>query len=92
MLPGSPVSRSGFKSDSFFSRDSAAGRLAPVNRLRRRHRQRFVEAILHAIAFAEAERNRNRERVPGTKADQKKPDRFLGGTAPFGWQSDRMGH
>jgi putative DNA-invertase from lambdoid prophage Rac len=39
-----------------------------------------------AVAFAEAERDRIRERVLGTKADQKKRGRFLGGTAPFGWQ------
>jgi DNA invertase Pin-like site-specific DNA recombinase len=39
-----------------------------------------------AVAFAEAERDRIRERVLGTKADQKKRGRFLGGTAPFGWR------
>jgi putative DNA-invertase from lambdoid prophage Rac len=39
-----------------------------------------------AVAFAEAERDRIRERVLGTKADQKKRGRFLGGTPPFGWQ------
>jgi DNA invertase Pin-like site-specific DNA recombinase len=39
-----------------------------------------------AVAFAEAERDRIRERVLGTKADQRKRGRFLGGTAPFGWQ------
>jgi len=38
-----------------------------------------------AVAFAEAERDRIRERVLGTKADQKKRGRFLGGTTPFGW-------
>src|SRR5215469_6517355 len=38
-----------------------------------------------AVAFAEAERDRIRERVLGTKADQKKRGRFLGGTVPFGW-------
>jgi putative DNA-invertase from lambdoid prophage Rac len=44
-----------------------------------------------AVAFAEAERDRIRERVLGTKADQKKRNRFLGGTAPFGWQVDEQG-
>jgi putative DNA-invertase from lambdoid prophage Rac len=39
-----------------------------------------------AVAFAEAERDRIRERVLSTKADQKKRGRFLGGTVPFGWQ------
>jgi putative DNA-invertase from lambdoid prophage Rac len=39
-----------------------------------------------AVAFAEAERDRIRERVLGSKADQKKRGRFLGGTAPFGWR------
>jgi putative DNA-invertase from lambdoid prophage Rac len=39
-----------------------------------------------AVAFAEAERDRIRERVLGTKADQKKRGRFLGGTVPFGWK------
>ena len=39
-----------------------------------------------AVAFAEAERDRIRERMLGTKADQKKRGRFLGGTAPFGWR------
>ena len=28
----------------------------------------------------------SQERVLGTKADQKKRGRFLGGTAPFGWR------
>ena len=39
-----------------------------------------------AVAFAEAERDRIRERMLGTKADQKKRGRFLGGIAPFGWR------
>jgi len=38
-----------------------------------------------AVAFAEAERDRIREHVLSTKADQKNRGRFLGGTAPFGW-------
>ena len=44
-----------------------------------------------AVAFAEAERDRIRERVLGTKADQKKRGRFLGGTAPFGWNVGENG-
>jgi DNA invertase Pin-like site-specific DNA recombinase len=39
-----------------------------------------------AVAFAEAERDRISELVLGTKADQKKRGRFLGGTVPFGWR------
>ncbi len=42
--------------------------------------------IAVAVAFAEAERDRIREHVLGAKADQKRRGRFLGGTAPFGWQ------
>ena len=38
-----------------------------------------------AAAFAEAERDRIRERVGQVKADQKAQGRFLGGTWPFGW-------
>lgn len=37
-----------------------------------------------AAAFAEAERDRIRERVTQTKADQKARNRFLGGHKPFG--------
>ena len=40
-----------------------------------------------AAAFAEAERDRIRERVGQVKADQKAQGRFLGGTWPFGWAS-----
>lgn len=39
-----------------------------------------------AAAFAEAERDRIRERVAGTKADQKARGRYLGGIIPYGWQ------
>ena len=39
-----------------------------------------------AVAFAEAERDRIRERVLGTNADQKRRGRFLGGTVPFRWR------
>jgi putative DNA-invertase from lambdoid prophage Rac len=38
-----------------------------------------------AAAFAEAERDRIRERVAQTKADQKARCRYLGGTVPFGF-------
>lgn len=38
-----------------------------------------------AAAFAEAERDRIRERVSQTKADQKKRGRYLGGKLPFGY-------
>jgi DNA invertase Pin-like site-specific DNA recombinase len=37
-----------------------------------------------AAAFAEAERDRIRERISQAKADQKARGRFLGGTVPFG--------
>jgi len=39
-----------------------------------------------AAAFAEAERDRIRERVSQTKADQKKRGRYLGGKLPFGYR------
>jgi DNA invertase Pin-like site-specific DNA recombinase len=39
-----------------------------------------------AAAFAEAERDRIRERVGQVKRDQKARGRFLGGTAPWGWR------
>jgi putative DNA-invertase from lambdoid prophage Rac len=39
-----------------------------------------------AAAFAEAERDRIRECVSQTKADQKARIRFLGGTVPFGFR------
>ena len=39
-----------------------------------------------AAAFAEAERDRIRERVSQTKADQKARGRLLGGTVPFGFR------
>ena len=38
-----------------------------------------------AAAFAEAERDRIRERISQAKADQKARGRFLGGTVPFGF-------
>lgn len=45
---------------------------------------KLVFTILSAVA--EAERDRIRERVQETKADQKRRNRFLGGRVPFGWQ------
>jgi DNA invertase Pin-like site-specific DNA recombinase len=44
---------------------------------------KLVFTILSAVA--EVERDRIRERVADTKADQKQRGRFLGGTVPFGW-------
>jgi putative DNA-invertase from lambdoid prophage Rac len=39
-----------------------------------------------AAAFAEAERDRIRERITQEKRDQKARGRFLGGTVPFGFR------
>ena len=39
-----------------------------------------------AAAFAEAERDRIRERIGQAKADQKSRGRFLGGDVPFGFE------
>jgi putative DNA-invertase from lambdoid prophage Rac len=39
-----------------------------------------------AAAFAEAERDRIRERIGQSKADQKARGRYLGGKRPFGWR------
>ncbi|RWN58460.1 recombinase family protein [Mesorhizobium sp.] len=39
-----------------------------------------------ASAFAEAERDRIRERISQVKADQRTRNRFLGGARPFGYQ------
>ena len=44
-----------------------------------------------AAAFAEAERDRIRERVGQSKADQRKRGRYLGGIRPFGFQSREDG-
>ena len=41
-----------------------------------------------AAAFAEAERDRIRERIGQSKADQKARGRYLGGKIPFGWRRD----
>jgi len=45
-----------------------------------------------AAAFAEMERDRIRERIIDVKQDQKKRNRFLGGTAPFGYEVDSDGN
>jgi putative DNA-invertase from lambdoid prophage Rac len=37
-------------------------------------------------AFAEAERDRIRERITDVKRDQREQSRFLGGKRPFGWR------
>jgi putative DNA-invertase from lambdoid prophage Rac len=44
-----------------------------------------------SAAFAEAERDRIRERVSQTKADQKARGRYLGGIKPFGYAVDDDG-
>jgi putative DNA-invertase from lambdoid prophage Rac len=44
---------------------------------------KLVFTILSAVA--EAERDRIRERIRDVKADQRKRNRYLGGTVPFGW-------
>ena len=41
-----------------------------------------------AAAFAEAERDRIRERVGQTKVDQRAQGRFLGGVVPFGYRRE----
>ena len=44
-----------------------------------------------AAAFAEAERDRIRERIGQVKADQKARGRYLGGTVPFGYRRGQSG-
>jgi DNA invertase Pin-like site-specific DNA recombinase len=44
-----------------------------------------------AAAFAEAERDRIRERIGQVKADQKARGRYLGGTVPFGYRVGESG-
>src|SRR3984885_8847804 len=44
-----------------------------------------------AAAFAEAERDRIRERIGQVKADQKARGRYLGGTVPFGFRLGKNG-
>src|SRR5689334_20424466 len=44
-----------------------------------------------AAAFAEAERERIRERVAQVKADQRERGRYLGGKVPFGFRRDDSG-
>src|SRR4029077_2974916 len=43
-----------------------------------------------AAAFAEAERDRIRERIGQVKADQKARGRYLGGKVPFGFRRERQ--
>jgi DNA invertase Pin-like site-specific DNA recombinase len=42
--------------------------------------------LMMTAAFAEVERDRIRERVLGTKADQRQRGRYLGGIVPFGYR------
>jgi putative DNA-invertase from lambdoid prophage Rac len=44
-----------------------------------------------AAAFAEAERDRIRERIGQVKADQKARGRYLGGKLPFGYRRGESG-
>src|SRR4029077_17594058 len=44
-----------------------------------------------AAAFAEAERDRIRERIGQVKADQAARNRYLGGNRPFGFQVSESG-
>ena len=44
-----------------------------------------------AAAFAEAERDRIRERITQVKADQKARGRYLGGIVPFGFRRGESG-
>jgi putative DNA-invertase from lambdoid prophage Rac len=44
-----------------------------------------------AAAFAEAERDRIRERIGQVKADQKARGRYLGGIVPFGFRRGESG-
>jgi putative DNA-invertase from lambdoid prophage Rac len=44
-----------------------------------------------AAAFAEAERDRIRERIGQSKADQKARGRYLGGRVPFGYRCGESG-
>jgi putative DNA-invertase from lambdoid prophage Rac len=44
-----------------------------------------------AASFAEAERDRIRERISQVKADQKARGRYLGGTVPFGYRRGESG-
>ncbi|MBC8554977.1 MAG: recombinase family protein [Candidatus Brocadiales bacterium] len=45
-----------------------------------------------AASFAEAERDRIRERILDTKKDQKERNRFLGGKTPFGYKVSEEGY
>jgi putative DNA-invertase from lambdoid prophage Rac len=50
---------------------------------------KLVFTILSAVA--EAERDRTRERIREIKSDQRKRNRYLGGTVPFGWRVNDAG-
>lgn len=50
---------------------------------------KLVFTILSAVA--ESERDRIRERIQDVKTDQKKRNRYLGGTVPFGWTKGDQG-
>lgn len=50
---------------------------------------KLVFTILSAVA--EAERDRIRERIRDVKTDQKKRNRYLGGSIPFGWMLGEAG-
>lgn len=50
---------------------------------------KLVFTILSAVA--EAERDRIRERIRDVKSDQKKRNRYLGGSVPFGWTLGESG-
>jgi putative DNA-invertase from lambdoid prophage Rac len=47
---------------------------------------KLVFTILSAVAVAEAERDRIRERVADMKQDQRKRGRYLGGKVPYGYR------
>jgi putative DNA-invertase from lambdoid prophage Rac len=42
--------------------------------------------MIRIAIFAEAERDRIRERIGQVKADQKARGRYIGGIVPFGWR------
>jgi hypothetical protein len=58
-----------------------------------RHQHQIMSKLFLTIAaaFAEAERDRIRERISQVKADQKARGRYLGGTVPFGYRRGESG-
>jgi putative DNA-invertase from lambdoid prophage Rac len=52
---------------------------------------KLVFTILSAVAEAERDRIRIRERIVTVKADQRERGRYLGGRVPFGWRVDGDG-